>query len=71
MRPQLFEIFATARAAGQLRDVPDDLVMRTIVGQVAATVATRLLLTPEAPLDDEAEVRRIVETVMRGVGGKG
>jgi len=58
-----------ARASGQIRDLPTDVVLGAIVGQIAGFVVTRLLLAPDLPWDDEREAERIVGLIMHGIAG--
>lgn len=68
VRPQLDALVERARAGGHIRDLPTDVVIRAIIGQIASYVATRLLLAPDAPWDDGGEVGQIVGLIMQGIG---
>lgn len=69
MRPHLEMAVAQAQRSGQIRDLPADVVVRAVVGQIATYVAARVLLAPDAPWDDTVEVERIVTLVMHGIAG--
>lgn len=69
MKPHVAALLAHARETGQMRDVPDELALRTIVGQVAAYVITRSLMAPDRAWDDAREAEAIVETILFGLSG--
>jgi AcrR family transcriptional regulator len=67
VRPQLFAVLDQARASGQLGPTPNEVVVRMLIGQVGAYVASRTLFAPDAPHDDAAEVGRIVSALLDGL----
>ncbi len=59
--------FARAVEAGQLRDVRVDRVVRMFISLVAGYVITRYILVPEREWDDEAELRLMIDVLLRGL----
>lgn len=65
--PTLLEVFASAHAQGQLRDLPPDAVMRTIMAQVGAFALQRVLLAPSTQPISDAEVDGVVDLILHGL----
>ena len=70
-RPALDAFIAQGRDAGYLRDLPTDIIVRTIMGQLVAYLVARLVLVPNQRWDTEADADEIVELILRGVGTHG
>ena len=66
--PGVRAIFEAARASGQIGDYPPGVVLRTIIGQVAAYLALGGQFGE--PRDDAAEVERIVALILDGLRGR-
>jgi AcrR family transcriptional regulator len=69
MRLSLEALIENARVNGQNHDLPTEVVVRVIAGQVAAYLAERVLLAPDKPWDDAVEVDRIIDLIMHGIAG--
>lgn len=54
-------------AAGRLREVEPDRVIRMLLSLVGGYVVTRHILLPDRAWDDEAELRLMIETLLRGL----
>ena len=50
-----------------MRDLPTDVILRAIVGQIASYVVTRLLLAPDGSWDDAREAAQIMDLIMHGI----
>jgi TetR/AcrR family transcriptional regulator len=67
-QPYLEQLIVRARDSGQIRDLPADVVMRAIVGQLGAYLLQRVLFAPQGAWDAEEEVAQIVGLIMQGIG---
>jgi AcrR family transcriptional regulator len=68
----IFDAFvARGRDSGQLRDVPTEVVFRTILGQLIGYLVARLVIAPERAWDTEPDADQILETILQGVGKAG
>jgi AcrR family transcriptional regulator len=52
---------------GRLREVEAERVIRMLVSLVAGYVVTRYILVPERAWDDDAELRLMIDTLLRGL----
>lgn len=68
-RPILDDFIVAARRSGHVRELPTEVILRTIVGHLFAYLVTRVLFAPERPWDTETDADQIVDLVMRGIGG--
>ncbi len=69
-RPQLELIIGRARAHGQIRTLPTEVVMRAIGAQLATYLITRQVLAPNRPWDDAGDAEEIVTLILRGIGAQ-
>jgi AcrR family transcriptional regulator len=67
-RPIVASVIAKGRKSGELREIPADLILRTISGHLVAYLATRLVLAPQQAWDTEADADQMLDLVMRGIG---
>jgi AcrR family transcriptional regulator len=54
-------------AAGRLRPVEPERVIRMLISLVAGYIVTRYIVLPERAWDDEAELRLMIDTLVRGL----
>ncbi|RKP58068.1 TetR/AcrR family transcriptional regulator [Cohnella endophytica] len=53
---------------GQLKDLPNPVLLRLIMTSVASYLAVRYVLSPNREADDDAEVKTMVDFITGGVG---
>ncbi|MEM6991457.1 MAG: TetR/AcrR family transcriptional regulator [Myxococcota bacterium] len=66
--PQFRALVDRAIATGQLREIPADRVLRTMVSATVGYILTRHVLLPELSWDDDEEADALVEILLRGLG---
>lgn len=66
--PHVEEFVVRAQESGQIRDLPAEVVLRAIAGQLSTYIVTRILFAPDGSWDDPVEVERIVGLIMQGIG---
>jgi AcrR family transcriptional regulator len=59
---------AEGKQSGYLRDLPQDVILRTIVGQLIGYAVTRLVLAPEKAWDTERDADQLLELILQGIG---
>lgn len=69
--PAIHMAVAQAIHTGRLRAVEPERVARMLVSLVLGYVVTRHILLPEREWDDEAELRLMVDTLLRGLAPTG
>jgi AcrR family transcriptional regulator len=52
---------------GRLREVQAERVVRMLISLVAGYIVTRYILVPEREWDDDAELRLMIDTLLRGL----
>jgi len=68
VQPALEALIARGRASGQLRDLPTDVISRTITAQLVGYLIVRLVIVPAQKRDTEADADQLLETILQGVG---
>lgn len=53
---------------GELRDLPNETIIRTMVPTILGFMMTRFILKPDQTWDDEAEIKQTIDVIMGGVG---
>ena len=64
----IFTILQQAKARGEVRDLPEQAMLRAIISLTAGYVVQRAILAPQAAWDDEAEAAQIVDILLQGIG---
>ncbi len=64
----IFTILQQAKARGEVRDLPEQAMLRAIISFTAGYVVQRAILAPQAAWDDEAEAAQIVDILLQGIG---
>ncbi|MGI8890448.1 MAG: TetR/AcrR family transcriptional regulator [Chthoniobacterales bacterium] len=67
MLPANKEMLRRARSRGELRKLPDEAVLRSIISLTAGFALNRLLFEPKTKRDDEKEVAIMVDILMDGI----
>ena len=70
MWPTLSTVFDEARAAGELRDVPSPVALRTLISVVAGYLFTRTVLFPDLAWDDAAAIDELTGVILDGLAAK-
>ncbi|WP_174616437.1 TetR/AcrR family transcriptional regulator [Virgibacillus ihumii] len=53
---------------GELRDLPNETIIRLIVSSIIGFMITRFILQPDKNWDDEGEIKQLISVIMGGVG---
>ena len=65
--PENKKMLRRARKRGELRDLPDAAVLRSLISLTAGFALYRLLFAPKAKGSDEKEVQILVDILMNGI----
>lgn len=60
----------TFKERGELVDLPNSTLIRTVISQIIGYFICRLMLLPEFQWDDSLEVEHLVQVILTGVGAK-
>ncbi|MTW87587.1 TetR family transcriptional regulator [Virgibacillus dakarensis] len=66
--PAINQTLNLYKEKNQLKNIPNDSIMRMIAPTVIGFLLTRFIIQPDKEWDDEAEIKRTVEYILRGVG---
>jgi AcrR family transcriptional regulator len=66
--PGVDALIAQGRVSGELRDLPADVILRTINAQLVGYLVTRLVIAPARTWDTEADADQVLEAILHGVG---
>ncbi|MFC4558023.1 TetR/AcrR family transcriptional regulator [Virgibacillus kekensis] len=53
---------------GELRDLPNETIIRTIVSNILGFMINRFIIQPDKDWDDETEIKQTIDLIIRGVG---
>ncbi|WP_245183627.1 TetR/AcrR family transcriptional regulator [Lentibacillus salicampi] len=67
--PALNQAIDFYKQKGELRDLPNETIIRMVVPSVLGFMMTRFILKPDQNWDDEAEIKQTITVIMGGVGG--
>ncbi len=67
MLPANKEMLRRARSRGELRNLPDEAVLRSMISLTAGFALSRLLFEPKTKHEDEKEVAILVDILMDGI----
>ncbi|GGB51917.1 TetR family transcriptional regulator [Lentibacillus populi] len=66
--PAIDQTLNVYKEKNQLKNIPNDSIMRMIAPTVIGFLLTRFIIQPDKDWDDDAEIRRTVEYILHGVG---
>lgn len=69
-KPIVDAFISKAKESGELRDLPTDVIARTIQGHLVGYLVMRLVIAPERRWDTEADADQMLELIMRGIGSE-
>ncbi|GGJ91498.1 TetR family transcriptional regulator [Lentibacillus kapialis] len=66
--PALNQAIDFYKQKGELKDMPNETIIRTIVSTILGFMMTRFMLKPDQNWDDEAEIKQTIDIMMDGLG---
>ncbi|MBT2216503.1 TetR/AcrR family transcriptional regulator [Virgibacillus dakarensis] len=66
--PAINQTLNLYKEKNQLKNIPNNSIMRMIAPTVIGFLLTRFIIQPDKDWDDDAEIRRTVEYILHGVG---
>lgn len=68
MLAAVFDLLDRFKREGQIRDLPNDRLVRTFISQVLGYYMVRSMMAPAAAYDDEIEVPALIDVIVNGIG---
>lgn len=66
--PAMQQTFDFYKEKGELRDIPNDQIIRMIGPAIIGFLFTRFIIQPDRAWDDEMEIKQTIDYLMHGIG---